>query len=89
MEFHIISHIEGHTEANFSSNFFPFVIFLLNLAWKRMDYMYKVLTSWWFLFLRKWTFQIGRKKKAAKQILSDFSVHEAENLRKFGNSYKI
>lgn len=26
-------------------------------------------------------FQIGRKiKKAAKQILSDFSVHEAENL---------
>lgn len=29
------------------------------------------------------------KKKAAKQILSDFSVHEAENLRKFGNSYKI
>lgn len=30
-----------------------------------------------------------KKKKAAKQILSDFSVHEAENLRKFGNSYKI
>lgn len=29
------------------------------------------------------------KKKAAKQILSDFSVHEAENLRKFGNRYKI
>lgn len=29
------------------------------------------------------------KKKAAKQILSDFSVDEAENLRKFGNSYKI
>lgn len=42
-----------------------------------------------FCFCANEHFKSGEKNKAGKQILSDFSVHEAENLRKFGNSYKI